>query len=117
MERLTLKGEEECSHASYDLVLNILDKDIFDLFRAGKIRNQKTGIDVAKARKGDQLALIIKDKQNEFVCSTATELETINALQRRTLARGGLWISCNEFISFRVLRAHPPGTSSGMWLV
>lgn len=34
----------------------------------------------------DQSALVIKDKQQELLCSTATELETVNALRRQVLA-------------------------------
>jgi hypothetical protein len=41
MERLTLKGEEECSHASYDLVLNILEKNILIYFGPEKFAIRK----------------------------------------------------------------------------
>ena len=34
----------------------------------------------------DQSALIVKDKQQELLCSTSTELEVMNALRRRSLA-------------------------------
>ena len=34
----------------------------------------------------DQSALVVKDRQQELLCNTTTELETVNALRRRALA-------------------------------
>jgi len=89
LEGLRLKGEEECSHSSYDLVLNMLEKDCLIYLgpekfptRRQELMQKKPGREISI----DQSALIVKDRQQELLCNTTTELETVNALKRRALA-------------------------------
>ena len=89
LEGLRLKGEEECSHSSYDLVLNMLEKDCLIYLgpekfptRRQELMQKKPGREISI----DQSALVIRDRQQELLCSTTTELETVNAFRRRALA-------------------------------
>ena len=89
LEGLRLRGEEECSHSSYDLVLNMLEKDCLIYLgpekfatRRQELMQKKPGREISI----DQSSLVVKDKQQELLCSTTTELETVNAFRRRALA-------------------------------
>ena len=48
LEGLRLKGEEECSHSSYDLVLNMLEKDCL-IYRTREIPDKETGAHAEEA--------------------------------------------------------------------
>jgi len=89
LEGLRLRGEEECSHSSYDLVLNMLEKDCLIYLgpekfatRRQELMQKKPGREISI----DQSSLVVKDKQQKLLCSTTTELETVNAFRRRALA-------------------------------
>ena len=89
LEGLRLKREEECSHQSYDLVLNVVEKDALVYLSPKKFATRRSELLLRKAPKEisiDQSSLIIRDKDLELPCSTATELEATNALRRRALA-------------------------------
>ena len=86
---LRFKGEEECSHASYDLVLAILEKDCLTYLGPEKFPTRRNELMQKKPSKEisiDQSQLVIKDKQPELTCPTVTELEIANAFKRRALA-------------------------------
>jgi hypothetical protein len=89
LEGLRLKGEEECSHQSYDLVLNVVEKDALVYLSPKKFATRRSELLLRKAPKERsiyQSSLIIRDKDLELPCSTATELEATNALRRGALA-------------------------------
>lgn len=89
LEGLRFKGEEECSYQSYDLVLNMLEKDSLVYLSPEKFATRRNELALKKTGKEisiDQSSLVIKDKAQELTCSTATELETTNAMRRRALA-------------------------------
>lgn len=84
-----MKGEEECSHSSYDIVLSMLEKDTLVYLgpekfptRRQELMQKKPGREISI----DQSALVIKDKHQDLLCNTSTELETVNAFRRRALA-------------------------------
>ena len=86
---LRFKGEEECSHASYDLVLSLLEKDCLTYLGPEKFPTRRNELLQKKPSKEitiDQSQLIVKEKQSELTCSTITELEVSNAFKRRALA-------------------------------
>ena len=89
LEGLRLKGEEECSHSSYDLVLNMLEKDCLIYLGPEKFPTRRQELMQKKPLREisiDQSASVIRDRQQELLCSTTTELETVNAFRRRALA-------------------------------
>ena len=89
LEGLRFKGEEECSYQSYDLVLNMMEKDSLVYLSPEKFATRRTELALKKTGKEisiDQSSLVIKDKAQELTCSTATELETTNAMRRRALS-------------------------------
>ena len=86
---LRFKGEEECSHASYDLVLSLLEKDCLTYLGPEKFPTRRNELLQKKPSKEITIAqsqLIVKEKQAELTCSTITELEVSNAFKRRALA-------------------------------
>ena len=89
LEGLRLKGEEECAHLSYDLVLNMLEKDSLLYLAPEKFPTRRGELSMKKAAREisiDQSSLIVRDKAQDLNCSTATELDTTNAMRRRALA-------------------------------
>ena len=122
LEGLRLKGEEECSHSSYDLVLSMLEKDSLLYLGPEKFPTRRQELMQKKPSKEisiDQSALIVKDKQQELLCSTSTELETVNAFRRRALAfdlvKACGFHSMNTYHSElfeHIHQAPPPGYSS-----
>ena len=83
---LRFKGEEECSHASYDLVLAVLEKDCLTYLGPEKFPTRRKELMQKKPSKEisiDQSQLVVKDK---LTCPTVTELEIANAFKRRALA-------------------------------
>jgi len=63
----------------------------------------------------DQSALIVKDRQQDLLCSTTTELETVNAFRRRALAFD--LVKCCGFhamnyVPFGALRTHSSSTTT-----
>ena len=86
---LRFKGEEECSHASYDLVLAVLEKDCLTYLGPEEFPTRRNELMQKKPNKEisiDQSQLVVKDKQPELTCPTVTELEIANAFKRRALA-------------------------------
>ena len=86
---LRFRGEEECSHTSYDLVLSVLEKDCLTYLGPEKFPTRRNELLQKKPSKEitiDQSQLIVKEKQAELTCSTITELEVSNAFKRRALA-------------------------------
>ena len=68
---LRFKGEEECSHASYDLVLSVLEKDCLTYLGPEKFPTRRNGLLQKKPSKEitiDQSQLIVKEKQAELTC-------------------------------------------------
>jgi len=89
LEGLRFKGEEECSHQSYDLVLNMMEKDSLLYLAPEKFATRRSELAMKKSAKEiaiDQTSLIVKDKAQELTCATTTELDTTNAMRRRALA-------------------------------
>ena len=89
LEGLRFRGEEECSHQSYDLVLHMLEKATLLYLPPDKFPTRRHELLQKKAPKEitiDQSALIVRDKHMELTCATTTELEATNALRRRALA-------------------------------
>ena len=83
---LRFKGEEECSHASYDLVLAVLEKDCLTYLGPEKFPTRRNELMQKKPSKDisiDPSQLVVKDKQPELTCPTVTELEIANAFKRR----------------------------------
>ena len=86
---LRFKGEEVCRHASYDLVLSLLEKDCLTYLGPEKFPTRRNELLQKKPSKEitiDQSQLIVKEKQAELTCSTITELDVSNAFKRRALA-------------------------------
>ena len=86
---LRFKGEEECSHAFYDLVLAVLEKDCLTYLGPEKFPTRRNELMQKKPSKEisiDHSQLVVKDKQPELTCPTVTELEVANALKRQALA-------------------------------
>ena len=86
---LRFKGEEECCHSSYDVVLNMLEKDCLLYLGPEKFPTRRHQLLQKKPSKEisiDQAHLVVKDKQQDLTCPTVTELEVSNAFKRRALA-------------------------------
>ena len=86
---LRFKGEEECSHASYDLALAVLEKDCLTYLGPEKFPTRRNELMQKKPSKEvsiDQSQLVVKDKQPELTCPTVTELQIANAFKHRALA-------------------------------
>ena len=86
---LRLRGEEECSYSSYDLVLSMMEKDTLIYLGPERFATRRSELLQKKPNKEltlDQSQVIVKDKQLELTCNTTTELELVNALRRRALA-------------------------------
>ena len=89
LEGLRLKGEKECAFQNYDLVLGMLEKDSLVYLSPEKFATRRSELALKKATKEiliDQSALVVRDRSQDITCSTATELETTNAMRRRALA-------------------------------
>ena len=89
LTELRFRGEEECCHASYDVTLNMLEKNCLlylgpEKFptRRHELLQKKPGREISI----DQSQLVVKEKQPDLTCPTVTELEVSNALKRRALA-------------------------------
>ena len=112
----------ECSYQSYDVVLSMMEKDTPLYLSLGKFPTRRQVLVQKKATKEvsiDQSALVIKDRAQERLCSTSTELETVNAMKRRALAfdvvKACSFHSMNSYHAdlFGYLhQAPPPGYSS-----
>ena len=86
---LRFRGEEECSHSSYDIALTMLEKDCLNYLGPEKFptrRNELLQKKPSKEISVDQSQLVVKDKQSDLTCPTVTELEVFNVLKRRALA-------------------------------
>eukprot|EP00435_Cladocopium_sp_Y103_P037699 s3841_g10.t1 len=82
------RGEEECSHQSYDLALSMLEKNTVLYLSPDKFPTRRHELQKKPAKELtiDQSQLIVKEKQQDLTCPTLTELEIANALKRRALA-------------------------------
>ena len=86
---LRFRGEEECSHSSYDLVLSMLEKNCLTYLGPDKFPTRPSELQQKKPNREisiDQSQLVVKDKQLDLTCPTGTELEISNAFKRRSLA-------------------------------
>ena len=86
---LRFRGEEERCHSSYDITLNMLEKNCLLYLGPEKFPTRRHELLQKKPSKEisiDQAQLIVKDKQSDLTCPTVTELEVSNALKRRALA-------------------------------
>ena len=86
---LRFKGEEECCDSSYDITLNMLEKNCLLYLGPEKFPTRRHELLQKKPSKEisiDQSQLLVKDKQSDLTCPTVTELEVSNALKRRALA-------------------------------
>ena len=89
---LRFRGEEERCHSSYDITLNMLEKNCLLYLGPEKFPTRRHELLQKKPSKeisidqADQAQLIVKDKQSDLTCPTVTELEVSNALKRRALA-------------------------------
>ena len=85
---LRFKGEEECCHSSYDITLNMLEKNCLLYLGPEKFPTRRHELLQKKPSKEisiDQSQLVVKDKQADHTCPTVTELEVSNALKRSRL--------------------------------
>ena len=86
---LRYRGEEECSHSSYDLVLSKLEKNWLTYLEPDNFPTRRSELMQKKPNKEisiDQSQLVVKDKQLDLTFPTVTELEISNALKRCALA-------------------------------
>ena len=66
LEGLWFKGEEECSHQSYDLVLNMMERDSLVYLAPEKFAIRRSELAMKKSAKEiaiDQTSLVVKDKR------------------------------------------------------
>ena len=104
LEGIRFRGEEECSFQSYDTVLGMLEKDVLLYLGPEKFATRRQELLQKKSPKEvsiDQSALVIRDKVQELLCATTTELETVNAMRRRALA-----FDIAQVSSFHALNAY-----------
>ena len=86
---LRFKGDEEVAHSCYDLVFTLLEKDTLVYLPPDRFVTRRFELLQKKPPKQltlDNDSLTIKEKPSDFVCSTRTELELLQALRRRALA-------------------------------
>ena len=86
---LRFRGEEECCHSSYDITLNMLEKNCLLYLGPEKFPTRRHELLQKKPSKEisiDQSQLVVKEKQSDLTCPTVTELEVSNAFKRRALA-------------------------------
>lgn len=86
---LLFKGAEENAHASYDLVLQMLEKDALLYLGPEKFQTRRFELQQKKPSKElslDDGSLTLKEKKSDMICSTKTELEIVQAFRRRALA-------------------------------
>ena len=86
---LRLRGEEEVAHSCYDMVLTMIERDALVYLSPDKFYTRRTELLQQKPKKElalDSATLTIRDKNPSLSCSTATELEAVNAFRRRSLA-------------------------------
>ena len=86
---LRFRGEEECCHSSYDITLNMLEKNCLLYLGPEKFPTRPHDPLQKKPSKEisiDQSQLVVKEKQSDLTCLTVTELEVSNAFKRRALA-------------------------------
>ena len=89
---LRFRGEEECCHSSYDITLNMLEKNCLLHLGPEKFPTSSTrGHELLQKKPSkeisiDQSQLVVQGKQSDLTLPTVTELEVSNALKRRALA-------------------------------
>ena len=86
---LRLKGDEENAFANYDLVLQMMERDSLIYLAPERFQTRRFELQHKKQAKEiaiDDNVLTLKDRKQDFTCSTRTELETMQALRRRALA-------------------------------
>ena len=86
---LRFRGEEECCHSSYDITLNMLEKNCLLYLGPEKFPTRRHELLQKKPSKEisiDQSQLVVKGKQSDLTCPTVAELEVSNAFKRRALA-------------------------------
>ena len=119
---LRLRGEEEAGHAVYDMLLAMAEKDVIIYHAPERFHTRRQELLNKKPNKElaiDASQLVVKEKTAELTCSTATELEVVNALRRRALA-----YDLTQLCSYDIMNAYhaelidhlsqpaPPGYSS-----
>ena len=88
LQGLRLRGEE-CSHASYNLVLQLQEKDSLMYLHPERFTTRRQELAAKKAPKElalDSGHLTVRDKDVLQSCQTSTELEVTQAMRRRALA-------------------------------
>ena len=83
------KEKKSVPFQNYDLVLGMMEKGSLVYLPPEKFATRRSELALKKATKEisiDQSALVVRDKSQDITCSTATELETTNAMRRRALA-------------------------------
>ena len=86
---LRFRGDEEVAHCCYDLVFSLIEKDTLIYLPPEKFITRRYELLQKKPPKQltlDNDNLTIKDKPQDHVCSTKTELELLQAFRRRALA-------------------------------
>ena len=86
---LRFKGDEEVAHSCYDLVFALLEKDTLIYLPPERFVTRRFELLQKKPPKQltlDNESLTIKEKPSDYVCSTRTELELVQAFRRRALA-------------------------------
>ena len=112
---LRFKGEEECCHSSYDITLNMLEKNCLLYLGPEKFptrRHERLQKKPSKEIPIDQSQLVVKDKQADLTCPTVTELEVSNALKRRALAFDLVGLSYHADLLDHLHTLPPPGYSA-----
>ena len=87
---LRLRGDEEVGHGVYDMLMAMAEKDVIvyhgpERFftRRQELMNKKPNKELAI----DASQLVVREKNAELTCPTATELEVVNALDQEACSR------------------------------
>ena len=117
---LSLTGELECSHGSYDLVWDMLEKNTVIYLPPSKFASRRaelTGEKMSKDLVLDSSRNIkVNEKKSEVTCDTSSELLLTQALTRRALAFDLVGVASyavmeryNAFLMSHLQEAPPPG--------
>ena len=114
-----MSGENECAHSSYDLILDMLEKNVVVQLPPSKFPSRRSELSNEKVVKEVTLdsssRLQLKDQKTEVMCDTGSELLLTQALQRRALAldltNAATYATVQEYNDYliRQLQATVPG--------
>ena len=114
-----MSGENECAHSSYDLILDMLEKNVVVQLPPSKFPSRRSELSNEKVVKEVTLdsssRLQLKDQKTEVMRDTGSELLLTQALQRRALAldltNAATYATVQEYNDYliRQLQATVPG--------